>query len=189
MLLALRPSWLSSLLLVLSLLTLGSGCAFKEAPRVRVATATEKELEAVRDEQVVWYEFQEGDEVPVDLAFFGVMQGAVDGPIVIRAKQKFYFIMSKNFPMRVSFDGVSVAAPQANQTLIGVAPRDDGKGGKLGWMIFMGPSGDPEGDLKKLIEESGKGGKGGAPAGDGEPAPSDEKPKDSASGSLSTARR
>jgi hypothetical protein len=180
------PSWLV-LLAALAVLVFGSGCTFTEPPRVRVATATEKQLEEVRDAPVVWYEFQEGDEVPIDLAFFGVMQGAVDGPIVIRAKQKFYFIMSKNFPMRVSFDGISIAAPQANQTLIGVAPREDGKGGKLGWMIFMGPSGDPEGDLKKLIEESGKGRKGGEPS-EGE-EPSEEKPKDSASGSRDTALR
>lgn len=188
MILARRPSWLSSLFLVLTLLTLASGCAFKEAPRVRVATATEKQLDAVREEPVVWYEFLEGDEVPIDLAFFGVMQGAIDGPLVIRAKQKFYFIMSKNFPMRVSFDGVSEAAPQANQTLIGVAAREDGKGGKLGWMIFMGPSGDPEGELKKLIEQGGKGGEDGAPV-EGEEKSSDERPKDAAADARRTELR
>lgn len=165
-----RSPWVRSFVLA-SALAFAGGCAMPAAPRVRVATATQAELEAVRDADTVWYEFQEGDEVPIQLAFFGAMQGAGEHAIVVRAKQRFYFIMSKYAPMRLSFDGETVAGSQASQTLVGVSAREDGKGGVLGWMVYMGTSQDPEGELKKLIESAPPPN---APAGDGaEPSESE----------------
>lgn len=121
-------------------------------PTVRVATATTEQLAAVEDKDNVWYEFQAGDVVPVQLGFMGVMEGGSREGAVFRAKQHFYFVMFQHAPMQISFDGKTFAGPNAHQSLIGVVPRKDGKGGELGWVIYMGESGDPKAELQKLIE-------------------------------------
>ena len=123
-------------------------------PHVRVATATSAQLSEVEGKDNVWYEFQPGDVVPVQLGFLGAVEGGTQAPAVFRAKQHFYFVMSKNGPMQISFDGSSFARADASQSLIGVLPRKDGTGGQLAWLIYMGESGDPKGELKKLIETS-----------------------------------
>jgi hypothetical protein len=51
-------------------------------------------------------------------------------------------------------DGKTFVGPQGSQSLIGVIPRADGKGGQLGWFIYMGKSGDPKAELAKLVEEA-----------------------------------
>ena len=122
-------------------------------PKIRVATASAAQLEAVDDQDNVWYEFEAGDVIPVQLAFLGVMEGG-SREAVFRAKQHFYFVMFKNAPMQISFDGKTFAGQHGSQSLIGVIPRADGKGGQLGWFIYMGESGDPKAELAKLIEES-----------------------------------
>jgi hypothetical protein len=135
------------------LLSFGAGCMqAPQGPRIRVATATAADLAAAENQDVVWYEFAPGDVVPVALAFFGVMEGGAQGPVGFRAKRRFWFVMSKNGPMRLSFDGQTFAQPNSSQSVIAVMPRKDGQGGQLGWFIYMGESGDPEAELKELIE-------------------------------------
>lgn len=130
-------------------------CGPRMGPKVRVATATAEQLRAVEDEDNVWYEFQPGDIIPVQLGFLGAMEGGSRGAVVFRAKQHFYFVMQKNGPMQISFDGESYAPQNGSQSLIAVVPREDGKGGQLGWFIYMGESGDPKGELAKLVEAVG----------------------------------
>lgn len=132
-----------------------SGCGPKVGRKIRVATASPAELEAALQEDNVWYEFQPGDVVPVQLGFLGVFEGGSQGPAVFRAKQPFYFVASKNGPMQISFDGKTFAGQQGSQTLIVVVPRKDGNGGQLGWMIYIG-QGNPEAELKQMIEEAEK---------------------------------
>jgi hypothetical protein len=122
-------------------------------PMVRVATATPAQLEAVQEQDNVWYEFQPGDVVPIQFGFLGVVDGGSKGA-VFRAKQHFYFVMFKHAPMQISFDGKTFAGERASQSLIGVIPREDGKGGELGWFIYMGESGDARAELAKVIEET-----------------------------------
>lgn len=145
-------NWLTAGIGLLAL-ALG-GCGAPAGPHIRVATATPAQLTAAEDQDVVWYEFQPGDVVPLHLAFLGVVEGGSEQPAVFRAKQHFYFVMFKNQPMQISFDGKSFAGPQASQSLIAVLPRKDASGGQIGWMIYMGESGDPKGELKKLVESS-----------------------------------
>lgn len=130
-----------------------AGCMTANGPRVRVATATAEQLKAVEGKDQVWYEFQPGDVVPVALGFLGAMEGGSEQPLAFRAKQHFYFVMTKDRPMQISFDGSSFAGENSSQSLIAVIPRKDGTGGQLGWMIYMGESGDPKAELKKLIEQ------------------------------------
>ena len=145
---------LTRLGLALLLTSLAVACGPQMGRRVRVATATPAELEAALNEDNVWYEFQPGDVIPVRIGFLGAMQGGADGPAGFRAKQQFFLVSSKNGPMRISFDGKTFAGPDGSQTLILVIPRKDGKGGQLGWLIYMGAAGNPEAELKALIEES-----------------------------------
>jgi hypothetical protein len=147
-----KPCTWSLLLLALSSTTLG-GCARATGPRVRVATATAAELAAVDDKDEVWYEFQPGDIVPVQLGFMGVVEGGSSQPAVFRAKKRFFFVMFKGRPMQISFDGESFAGERSRQSVILVGPREDGKGGELGWIIYMGESGDPEAELKAMLKD------------------------------------
>jgi hypothetical protein len=140
--------------LVVSALVLAGCGGASMGPKVRVATATAAELKAVEDQDNVWYEFQPGDVIPVQLGFLGAIEGGAREPAVFRAKQRFYFVMFKNQPMQISFDGETFAAPDRSQQLIAVVPRSDGNGGQLGWVIYMGESGDPKAELLKLIESS-----------------------------------
>lgn len=137
-------------------------------PKIRVATASAAELSAAEGKDNVWYEFQPGDVIPIQLAFLGVMEGG-SREAVFRAKQHFYFVMFQNAPMQISFDGQTFAGPNGSQSLIGVLPRPDGKGGQLGWFIYMGESGDPKAELAKLVEDAKQ-----APA--AEPAPAADNP-------------
>lgn len=144
--------WLASSIGLLAL-ALG-GCGAPAGPHIRVATATREQISAAENQDTVWYEFQPGDVVPLHLAFLGVVEGGSNEPAVFRAKKHFYFVMLKNRPMQISFDGESFAGPNASQSLVAVLPRKDAAGAQIGWMIYMGESGDPEGELKKLVEGS-----------------------------------
>jgi hypothetical protein len=151
-----------------------AACGPSMGPKVRVATATAEELRKVEDEDNVWYEFQAGDVIPIQLAFMGVVEGG-SREAVFRAKQHFYFVMFKNAPMQISFDGKTFAGPRGSQSLIGVVPREDGKGGKLGWFIYMGEEGDPKAELARLIEDANKS-DAEAPAAPAQPEPGTEPP-------------
>lgn len=138
---------------VLSLALLSSACGAAQGPRVRVATASHAQLEAVEKEDQVWYEFQPGDIVPVQFGFIGAVEGGNDGPAALRAKQQFFLVTSKHGPLRLSFDGKTFAGGNSMQAIIAPVPRKDGKGGALLWMLYLGESGDAEAELDKILAE------------------------------------
>ncbi len=142
---------LGSGLLVAALL---SACMAPQGPRIRVANATKAELDEAQSEQTVWYEFQPGDIVPVQFGFLGAIEGGSDGPAVFRAKRQFFFVTTSQ-GLKISFDGKSFAGPKSSQSVIAVVPRRDGKGGALVWAIYVGESGDAEGELDRILAESG----------------------------------
>ena len=80
-----------------------AACGPAMGPTVRVATATPAQLAEVEDKDNVWYEFQAGDVIPVQLGFMGVMEGG-SREAVFRAKQHFYFVMFQHAPMQISFE-------------------------------------------------------------------------------------
>ncbi len=130
---------------------LAQGCVVNTGPRIRVATVTPAELAAVQDEPMVWYEFQPGDVVPVQLGFIGVVQGLTDQPVALRATKRFFLVMRKDQPMLISFDGETFAGPQSAQSIIAVLPREDGgPGAQVGWLHYFGESGDPEAEMKAM---------------------------------------
>ncbi|MCA9640458.1 MAG: hypothetical protein H6718_03860 [Polyangiaceae bacterium] len=141
------------LMALVGLLSFGAACVPRATgPKIRVATATPQQLADAEKEDQVWYEFQQGDVIPVYFAFLGVSEGGSRQPVVFRAKQHFWFVTFKNGPMQISFDGKTFAGQSAIQSLIAVVPRKDGQGGQLGWIIYMG-QGNPEAELKALIEQ------------------------------------
>lgn len=139
---------------LLSLAMLSSACGAAQGPRVRVATASQAELQSVEDEDNVWYEFQPGDIVPVQFGFIGAVEGGSDGPAALRAKQQFFLVTSKHGPLRLSFDGETLVGGGSMQAIIAPVARKDGKGGALLWMLYMGESGDAEAELDKILAES-----------------------------------
>jgi hypothetical protein len=56
--------------------------------------------------------------------------------------------------MRISFDGKSFAGENASQWVIAVLPRKDGPGGQLGWVIYLGESGDPDKALAEFVQQA-----------------------------------
>ncbi|MBI5536309.1 MAG: hypothetical protein HY898_26540 [Deltaproteobacteria bacterium] len=130
---------------------LSAACFAPQGPHVRVATATPAEIEAVRDQDNVWYEFQPGDVVPVQFAFLGVAEGGSDRPSLLRAKRPFYFVMQKSGPMQISFDGKTFATPESLKAVVAVMPGEP-KGGKVGWIIYMGESGDVKSEIDAVVK-------------------------------------
>lgn len=133
---------------------MSSACVGAQGPRVRVATASSAELQAVESEDSVWYEFQPGDVVPVHFGFMGAVEGGTDGPAALRAKQQFFLVTSKQGPLRLSFDGETLVGGGSMQAIIAPVARKDGKGGALIWMLYMGESGNAEAELDKILAES-----------------------------------
>jgi len=121
---------------------------------VRVATATQAELQAVEKEDSVWYEFQPGDIVPVHFGFIGAVEGGTDGPAALRAKKQFFLVTTPEGPLRLSFDGETLVGGSSMQAIIAPVARKDGKGGALVWMVYMGESGDAEAEMDKILAES-----------------------------------
>lgn len=119
---------------------------------LRVATATEADLERVSKLNGVWYEFQPGDTVPFNLLYFGAIEGGAGG-IGVKAKSPFYLVSYKNQPIYVSYDGKSVS-PYSIRSIIAVTPRRDGTGGQVNWMTYLGEAQNPEAELEKLFEKS-----------------------------------
>ncbi len=138
---------------VLAVLLAASGCV-TPGPYLRVSTAKADDLKAAVDKDVIWYEFQPGDVVPFNLVFFGAMEGAGEGPSMVRAKQKFYLVARKNMPMEISLDGHTTVGPYALKTIVMVLPKRDGDGGQVAWFTYMGDSMQPEKELEKLIERA-----------------------------------
>lgn len=123
-------------------------------PHIRVATATAEELKAADGQDMVWYEFQPGDIVPVQFGYLGAVEGGSKGPAALRAKQHFYLVASKQGGLNLSFDGKTFAGQNSSQSIIAVLPRKSGKGGQLLWVLYMGESGDAKAELQKVIAES-----------------------------------
>lgn len=135
-------------------LALTAGCA-AQGPRVRVSQMTRAQYESVKDQNEVWFEFQPGDVVPFNLIFFGALVGGLDQPVAIHAKKPFFLISRKNLPMAISFDGRSYAGPWSMKAIIAVVPGEgDRPGGQVGWMTYLGESGDAEKELQQLAEEA-----------------------------------
>lgn len=82
------------------------GCGYPNAPRVHFASATDAQLKASQTGPV-WYEFHEGDEVPIAFLYKGVFEAGV--PVRVKAKKRFWLVMQPNTPPLFSFDGRTIS--------------------------------------------------------------------------------
>ena len=141
-----------TLLFVLALVVSASSCV--PPTYLRVATATPADFERVSKLDAVWYEFQPGDEVPLNILYFGAMQAAASG-IGLQAKSPFYLVAYKNQPMYVSYDGQNLS-PYQLRFIVAVTPRKDGQGGQVNWVTYLGNAANPEAELEKLFTKESK---------------------------------
>lgn len=129
---------------------LAIACGGPTGPHIRVATAKKADLEAVKDERTVWYEFQPGDEVPMQFLFIGVGLAASE-PIRFVAEQHFYLVMMRDQPLMFSFDGRTLTGASSTKLLVAVVPGDDERA-QLVWLNHVGNGGSPE----EALEQSQK---------------------------------
>lgn len=141
---------IKTLFLAVSLSLLAIGCVSPSGPRIHVASATKADLVAAKDADTVWYEFKPGDEVPFQFLFIGV---AVAGnePIVLHAKEHFWLVMSENQPMRISYDGRTVAQQQT-ELVVAIVPDENDKA-KVMWLNYVG-KGSAQEELSKFSSDA-----------------------------------
>lgn len=132
----------SSLFACTALLALAlGGCGAAQGPRVRFVSATEAQLKAAEDERIVWYEFREGDSVPLATLFTGVVEGGA--PLKAVAKRTFWLVMEKGQPPRFSFDGEHIVETNAGTAGIGLG-RESGVN-HVALLVYVGkPEDAPE---------------------------------------------
>lgn len=130
-----------------AVMALLAGCGARQAPRIHFASATEAQLRASGDERVVWYEFRQGDDVPVALLFTGVVEAAQ--PVRAKATRTFWLVMERNAPPRFSFDGEHVVEARAGTA--GIALGRDGEKGEnqVGLVVYLGKPEDAPAPLRE----------------------------------------
>lgn len=78
------------------------------------------------EDDTVWYEFREGDELPFEFGLFGDA-AAVGEPTTLVARRNFWLILSRDRQIRISYDGKTSAMDEM-EFLLTVVPGPDGKG-------------------------------------------------------------
>lgn len=130
-----------------------------QGPHVRVATAQPSDLEAVKDSAIVWYDLEPGDTVPVSFALLGDVEGGSrPGQALLRARRRVSIVLQKGQPAQFSFDGKTFATANSTKFVMAVLPGHDGKGAQLGWLLYVGESGDVDKAIEVLLKESKSGG-------------------------------
>jgi hypothetical protein len=136
-----------TLLVAVAGLWLSSGCVGAQAPRVRFAKASAAQLHAVENENVVWYEFQPGDRVPLNFVVVGVAEAAHES-IQLVAKRPFFIVLQKGAPPALSFDGQSVAYGNGGETFLALGRR---KGeNEITLISYVGKAEEMPAELQKV---------------------------------------
>lgn len=139
------PGRLASLALLA--LTLAA-CGAPQGPHVRFARASAAEIEAARDSgQVVWYDFDAGDEVPLEFGLIGVSEALTEQPARMVARRPFSIVMFPDGRTYFSFDGRSLTSPQMAARW-SIALGSDANGGRAGLLLFIGQPGDLPPELR-----------------------------------------
>jgi len=115
--------------------------------RVHVATATPEELRAAAEDDIVWYEFREGDELPFEFGLFGDA-AAMGEPTTLVARRQFWLTLSRDRQIRISYDGKTSTMDEM-EFLLTVVPGKDGKA-RIVWINHLG-TGDAEEALREIM--------------------------------------
>lgn len=128
-----------------AMLTLaGVGCAPPKTI-VRFTQATEAQLNAVEDGQTIWYEFQPGDEVPLNIGLIGSAE-AVAPNLELVAKRRFFIVVWPYGPPLLSFDGESTVY-EGSKTFIAFEKGEAGN--TINVLTYLGLPADMPVELQK----------------------------------------
>ena len=113
--------------LALSLLTLGACGPRTTGPHVRFAQASAADLHAAQQSgQVVWYDFEPGDDVPIVLGVIGMAEAVSQPPARLVARRHFSIVLFPDGRTFFSFDGRHLVDPtHLARWTIGLEPNDD----------------------------------------------------------------
>jgi len=133
-----RSSFLS---VGVSLVALLSACGGPQGPHVRFARTNAAEIAAARATgDVIWYDFAQGDEVPLALGVLGVMEAVTEPPIRMVAKREFSIVVFPDGHTMFSFDGQSLEPPTAARWAIGLEAENNQPGATI--VMFVGHESD-----------------------------------------------
>ncbi len=137
-------SW--AVLFALALVAIGCGGA--PGRHLRFARASQAQIEeAQRSRQVVWYDFEAGDEVPLEFGLLGVSEAIADAPIRMVAQRPFSIVLFPDGRTAFSFDGRSLRAAQTTARW-NIALGADENGGRATLVLFIGEEQDIPRELR-----------------------------------------
>lgn len=126
-----------------------AGCGAPQGPHVRFASASRGAIEAAQSSgQVVWYDFERGDEVPLDFVFVGVGRAVTEQPMRMVASRAFSIVVFPDGRTMFSFDGSSLVSAQLASRW-SVALDADEQGGRAGFLLFIGQQEDLPAELRR----------------------------------------
>ena len=118
-----------------------AGCGAPQGPHVRFASATASQIEAARASgSAVWFDFEAGDAVPLELGVLGVMRAATDPPVRMVAARAFSIVIFPDGSTMFSFDGRSLEPANSARWAIGLDA--DARGPHAAIVLFIGAPGD-----------------------------------------------
>lgn len=127
---------------------LSSACGPPQGRHVRFAHASQSEIEAARESgQVVWYDFEAGDEVPLQFGLLGVSQAMTESPTRMIAQRPFSIVMFPDGRTMFSFDGSSLTRPE-QAARWSIVLGSDPNGGRAGLVLFIGQRQDMPDELR-----------------------------------------
>ena len=114
-------------------------CGAPQGQHVRFARASASEIDAARESgQLVWYDFEAGDEVPMSLGLLGVAEAITEQPVRMVAQRPFSILIYPDGRTAFSFDGSAVVSGQTSARW-SIALGSDENGGRAALVLFLGP--------------------------------------------------
>ncbi|MCA9576190.1 MAG: hypothetical protein KC668_12170 [Myxococcales bacterium] len=137
--------------LALALLTLGACGPRTTGPHVRFAQASAADLHAAQQSgQVVWYDFEPGDDVPIVLGVIGMAEAVSQPPARLVARRHFSIVLFPDGRTFFSFDGRHLVDPtHLARWTIGLEPNDDTGSGVAVLLMFIGQAQDMPSDAPR----------------------------------------
>jgi hypothetical protein len=123
-----------------------SGCGAPQGPRIRFAQASPAQLASAESEEVVWFEFRQGDSVPMVFLVKGIVDAEADTPVRLTASRDFWVVSFRDGRQFFSFDGKSLYGGQVGK--FGLFLTSDGQGPATGIMLYIGRPQDAPPELR-----------------------------------------
>lgn len=123
-------------------LFIAAGCGAPQGPHLRFAHASANEIEeAQRSGEVVWYDFEPGDEVPMIFGLVGVSSAMSEQPTRWVTRRAFSVVVFPDGNTLFSFDGRHLVPGEAAvrwDMALGAGPE----GGRAALLLFIGEAQD-----------------------------------------------